>query len=173
MLFTRIALVAFAMSSPTCMTLASGTGANIGFEDRGEQGVVATFNGANSRLEQLMSKSSAQIVTNLDEAKQLISGCKEISVSVAAGMNTFNMGSESNLIDTDGNKMNLEELGEKYSAYQKAESGGLLHISSTHEDMKRIYPQIDSISTIVDTNKYTQAKATELIDSMLGPVDPQ
>ncbi|KAH7343888.1 hypothetical protein B0J17DRAFT_625496 [Rhizoctonia solani] len=183
MIFTRIALATFALLSS--LGMASGSGVMIGFEHRGVTSVFSTISVADSKLNKLLSEAGgwpivyALPTANLGHVQQPISSCKDISISVAMDMSTFKPGSDIQLIiiGPDGNKLSLAELGEAYRAYQKSVKIDdtiqeiVLHMSMTHDDMERLFPEVVNMSAIVDTNRATQNAATIIIDSMLSPVE--
>ncbi|KDN40829.1 hypothetical protein RSAG8_07847, partial [Rhizoctonia solani AG-8 WAC10335] len=180
MIFARIALAAFALLPS--FVLASGSDVMIGFERRGAKGVVPTLFVATSKLDELLSEA----------AQQLISSCKDISISVAAGVNTFGPGSGTRPINPDGNKISLAELGEDYGAYRKnlvvcisrvkdtrhvkvddMIQEMALHVNMTQDDMERLSPEVANMTTILNANKATQDAMATIIGTMLGSVDSQ
>ncbi|CAE6506184.1 unnamed protein product [Rhizoctonia solani] len=190
MIFARIELAAFALLPS--FVLASGSDVMIGFERRGAKGVVLTLFVATSKLDELLSEAGTQPITDLDQAQQLISSCKDISISVAAGMNTFSPGSGTRPINPDGNKISLVELGEDYGAYQKnlvvcilrvkdtrhvkvddMIQEMALHVNMTQDDMERLSPEVANMTTILNANKTTQDAMATIIGTMLGSVDSQ
>ncbi|QRW15957.1 hypothetical protein RhiXN_03958 [Rhizoctonia solani] len=179
MFLARIALTTLVMWSSISMTSASDVGLNY----MGESGVVPALNAGILGLEDLISKArGAQPVMNLHEAMLLISSCNDVSISIATGMNTFDMGPEAQLIDIGGSNISLEELGEKYAAYQKSlvhcmslvkdtqnvKVGDVmqeiaLHATTTHDALQRIYPQMTNMPTAVDTAKYYQGLMSTIL----------